>query len=185
MANKKQPRTPINRECFLRVIREKNYTVEKLGEAVGRSGRTLQRCLADGEMQPELLNTIGRTIDVAPDFLAGEYDKLIEKAKDLVDDKELLEAMWTDSSNFPYSRYINQKFDYKKYIIDTLKVNNISEEQLLSLEIDKRRMFQVDLGKALNSVICLYFDVDSCGICTEVGLRNEGMVMLMATDWFK
>lgn len=43
MANKKSVKVQISRDCFLRIIREKGYTEERLGAEpeIDRSGRTI------------------------------------------------------------------------------------------------------------------------------------------------
>ncbi len=186
MANKKQIKVPISRDCFLRVIREKGYTVESLGDKseIDRSGKTIQRCLSDGEMQPELLDRIGRVINVDPTYLAGEYDRRYEELKDQLKNPELTHILWTNTDRFPYIKHQTEGIDYAEYMMNTLLVNNISKEQFLALEAQERQHFKYDLALALHNVIKQYFKVDSQGLETEFGMISDGLTMLMG-NWLE
>ena len=186
MANKKQITVPISRDCFLRVIREKGYSVERLGEAGGidRSAKTIQRCLSAGEMQPELLDRIGRILDVDPAFLAGEYDRRFEEMKDELKNPDLTHYLWTQTKRFPYSKHQAENIDYSEFLMDILTINNITQEQYLALNAKERRAFKYDIGNALHSVIKQYFKVDSEGNETENGIITDGLIMLMG-NWLE
>lgn len=67
----------------------------------------------------------------------------------------------------------------------TLLINNISKEQFLSLEPKKRRSLQFDIGVALNNVIKQYFDVDSNGLETDMGMATDGLILLTGGEWIK
>ena len=184
MANKKTEKVPIIRDSFLRIIREKGYTVESLGmqPQVERSGKTIQRCLAAGEMQPELLDRIGRFLDVAPSYLAGDYDRKFEEIKDTLVSPEITRYLWTKTDRFPYSKHETENIDYREHLLNTLLINNISKEQYLALDPKKRLSFQFDLGQAVHVVIKRYFDVDLRGMETDMGAIAEGSTYLMG-DW--
>lgn len=186
MANKKSQRVPISRDCFLRIIREKGYTVEDLGAEpdIDRSGKTIQRCLAAGEMQPDLLDRIGRFLDVDPTYLSGEYDRRFEEVKGSLENSELTHYLWTKTDRFPYSKHQTEEIDYEEYLMNTLLINNISKKQFLALEPEKRRSLQFDMGAALHNVIKQYFEVDSQGNSTDMGMAADGITMLMG-DWIK
>ena len=164
MGNKKIEKRPIIRDNFLRIIREKGYTVERLGmqPQVNRSGKTIQRCLVTGEMPPELLNRIARFLDVDPSYLAGDYDRRFEDIKDMLVGPLFMKNNKTEKI---------LKFEYKKrprahrdYILSVLRFNNISIERYLALDLKKRNSLNVDLNRAVTSVIKQYFAVDSCNI---------------------
>ena len=170
----------------MRIIREKGYTVESLGEVpdIDRSGKTIQRCLTAGEMQPDLLDRIGRFLDVDPTYLSGEYDRRFEEMKDSLKSPELTHYLWTRTDRFPYSRHETENIDYAEYLLNTLLINNISKEQFLALDPHKRKALQFDIGAAIHTVIKQYFDVDSSGIDTDMGMVADGLTMLMG-DWIK
>lgn len=52
------------------------------------------------------------------------------------------------------------------------------------LDFLKRRLLQFDIGMAFHSVIKQYFDVDSKGLHTDMGMIADGLAMLMG-DWIK
>jgi len=186
MANKKTEKIQISRDCFLRIIREKGYTVESLGEVpeINRSGKTIQRCLTSGEMQPDLLNRIGRFLDVDPTYLSGEYDRRFEEMKDSLKSPELTHYLWMKTDRFPYSKHETENIDYAEYLLNTLLINNISKEQFLALDPKKRKSLQFDIGMALHTVKKQYFDVDSRGLETDIGMTADGLTLLMG-DWIK
>ena len=71
-----------------------------------------------------------------------------------------------------------------EYLLNTLLINNISKEQFLALDPRKRRSLQFDIGMALHTVIKQYFDVDSRGLETDMGMTADGLTLLMG-DWIK
>lgn len=186
MANKKSEKVQISRDCFLRIIREKGYTVESLGAEpeIHRGGKTIQRCLATGEMQPDLLDRIGRFLNVNPTYLSGEYDRRFEEIKDSLKSPELTHYLWTKTDRFPYSKHQVENIDYAEYLLNTLLINDISKEQFLALDPKRRKSLQFDIGMALHGVIKQYFDVDSRGLDTDMGMTTDGLTMLMG-DWIK
>lgn len=187
MANRKSEKVTISRDCFLRIIREKGYTVERLGEApeVDRSAKTIQRCLSDNEMAPDLLDRIARLLDVDPEYLAGVYDRRFEDAKDELPNPELTKYLWTKTDRFPYSKHETNNIDYRQFLLNALRVSGISKEQFLNLSPEKRRSLQFDIGTALRKAITPYFDTDSNG--SPIGcsaLAEEGFTLLMGA-WIK
>lgn len=182
MANRKSEKVTISRDCFLRIIREKGYTVERLGEMpeVDRSAKTIQRCLADNEMAPDLLDRIARLLDVDPEYLAGVYDCRFEGVKDELANPELTKYLWTKKDRFPYSKHETNCIDYPQFLLNTLQISGISKEQFLNLSMKKRQSLQFDIGITLRRVISSYFDTDSKGNPIECSaLAEEGFALLM------
>ena len=66
MANRRQPRVPISRTNFLKMIRSKGYTIDSLAKEIGISGKTIQRALSDGEIMPWLRQQIALFVGVDP-----------------------------------------------------------------------------------------------------------------------
>ena len=50
---------------------------------------------------------------------------------------------------------------------------------IIALDPKKRRTLQFDIGLALHTVIKQYFDVDSCGLETDMGMTADGLILLM------
>ena len=104
--------------------------------------------------------------------------------KDSLKSPELTHYLWTKTDRFPYSKHETENIDYAEYLLNTLLINNISKEQFLALDPRKRRSLQFDIGMALHTVIKQYFDVDSRGLETDMGMTADGLTLLMG-DWIK
>lgn len=183
MANKKGKKIQISRNCFLRIIREKGYTVEALGQIceIDRSAKTIQRCLSTEEMPPDLLDRIARFLDVDPIYLSGEYDRKFEEIKDTLANSELTHYLWTKTDRFPYSKHMVENINYSEYLINTLLINDISKNQFLELTSKKQKSFQFDLAAAIHSVILQYFEKDFKGNDLNTKITSDGLIMLMGT----
>lgn len=181
MGNKELFRKSVDREFFLKVMREKGYTVEKLGEnrLVDRSSKTIQRELSLGKMQPDLLDRIGRVLDVDPSFLAGDYIRRFEEIKHDLANPDLTYYLCTKTDRFPYYKHKLEEIDFNHFLEEIMLVNNISKSQYYSLNQKERRAFKFDIGLALHDVIKQYFEVDSQGIDTSASMP-DGLVMIMS-----
>ena len=61
MGNKSAQKVPVNKERFMEILKLRNSSIRKLGEAyeeIERTEKTIRRCLDAGEMPPDLLNRI-------------------------------------------------------------------------------------------------------------------------------
>ena len=77
MANKAAQKVPVNKQRFFEVLKWRNCSIRKLGEAyeqIERTEKTIRRCLDAGEMPPDLLDRIAKYLDVHPNYLSGVYD---------------------------------------------------------------------------------------------------------------
>ena len=185
MGNKELSRRPVDRDHFITVMREKGFTVESLGvnAQIARSGKTIQRELSKGAMQPDLLDRIAKVMDVDPSYLAGEYLRHYDEIKDSLANPELTYYLWTKTDRFPYSKHSVETIDYEEYLLSTLLINNISRNQFLSLSPKLRRAFQFDLGEAIHAVVKQYFSIDSQGDETAFSFP-DGLMLLMG-NWIK
>lgn len=84
MANKSVDKTPISYDRFMATVKEKGSSIRKLGKVamIDRDEKTIRRYLAQGEMPPDLLDKIGKYLDVDPQYLAGFYDRYYEEIKE-------------------------------------------------------------------------------------------------------
>lgn len=74
MGNKATLKVHINKEHFLKVLHTKKCSIRQLGEAyneIGRTEKTIRRCLNAEEMPPDLLDKISKYLNVHPDYLSG------------------------------------------------------------------------------------------------------------------
>lgn len=162
MANKKVLTVPVNKKRFMEVVNSKGYSIRKLGEAyedIGRTEKTIRRCLENRAMPPELLDRIARFLNVHPDYLSGVYDSEADKIED-----RYLRTLFRSRicpENYPYLLKARSDLDYTKYFEDTLTMNNITMEQFRTLEPIQRVLFRQELAVAILKIVAKYFSHDS------------------------
>ncbi len=143
MANKIIQTVPVNRQHFLHVIKSKNSSIRKLGDAygdIGRTEKTIRRYLKKGIMPPDLIDSIAKYLDVHPDYLTGI--QLKER---------------------PYLMRAKREVDYSKYLEDTLLINDITMKQFLALEPFKREQMKREIAISTLKVLAKYFEKDALG----------------------
>jgi len=77
MGNRAIKKVPVNKERFIQVVKSKNSSIRKLGDAheqIDRTEKTIRRHLDNGEMPYDLLNNIAEYLKVHPDYLSGIID---------------------------------------------------------------------------------------------------------------
>lgn len=85
MANRTLQKIPVNKGRFFEVLKLRKCSIRKLGEAyeqIGRTEKTIRRCLDDGKMPPDLLDRIAKYLNIHPDYLAGVYDDKLNRIED-------------------------------------------------------------------------------------------------------
>lgn len=159
MANKESLKIPVSRDRFMEALKYRKTSIFKLGEVpeIERTEKTIRRCLKQGTMAPDLLDRIGKYLDVHPDFLSGKYDESISYAK-MRRIKSRLSV-----ENFPYFIKKQEQLKYKNYFRDILLMHDISMEQFLALEEKHRIHLQLEIERAINTVIYKYFKCDARG----------------------
>ena len=164
MGNKSLKKVKINRDRFMEILKERKCSIRKLGEAydeINRTEKTIRRCLNNGEMPPDLLNSIARYLNIHPDYLAGVYD---EKAKSIQD--EYLRKLYLSRikpENYPYILKATKDIDYNRYFEDILIMNSITMEQFKTLPPVDRVLFRQEMVLAIFRVVSKYFPTDSLG----------------------
>ena len=170
MANKKTLKVKIDKNFFLKVLKEKDFSLRKLGtdEAynyIQRTERTIRRCLDQGEMPPEILDRIASFLNVHPDYLSGAENQRIRKIEDSYfrfREKHRLKA-----ENYPYFLESYKKINYEKNFKDLLVLHRISEELFQSLPPIERYYFRQEIDLAIERVIEKHFSTDALGNATE------------------
>jgi hypothetical protein len=178
MANKATSKVSVNKAHFMNVLKLKNSSIRKLGEAydeIERTEKTIRRCLDDGEMPPDLLDKIAKYLDVHPDYLAGVYN---EKA-DAIDDAYLRQLMRSQikPEKYPYLLKAKSDMNYNSYFESILTMNDITMELFRTLPPEERILLRQEMVVAILSVIAKHFKQDSLGNSIEEELELcESMV---------
>ena len=164
MANKPSQKVPVNKQRFLEVLKLRNCSIRKLGEAykqIGRTEKTIRRCLDNSEMPPDLLDRIAKYLNVHPNYLSGVYD---DKA-DRIEDKFLrtLSKSFIKPEKYPYLLNAKSDLEYTTYFENILTMNDISMEQFNTLPAQERVLFRQEMVVAILEVIEKHFKQDSLG----------------------
>ena len=168
MANKEVKKVSINKERFLEVLRYRKCSIRELGRAyfeIGRTEKTIRRCLMSGEMPPDVLNGIAKYLDIHPDYLSGVYDQQADRITD--DNLRNLVKTRIVPERYPYilkeSRDALSEDNYNQFFKSILAINNISTKQFISLPITERIIFREEIIVAILSIINKYFMYNSLG----------------------
>ncbi len=163
MANKISHKVPVNKERFLEVLKLRKCSIRKLGEAyerIGRTEKTIRRCLDDGKMPPDLLDRIARYLNIHPDYLSGVYDDKLNRMED-EDSREFFKSS-IKPEKYPYLK-AKDKLNYVSYFEDILIMNNISMEQFNTISAEERILFRQEMDVAILEVIAKHFKKNSLG----------------------
>ncbi len=178
MANKTTRKISVNKEHFMEVLKLKNCSIRKLGEAydeIERTEKTIRRCLESGEMPPDLLNRIAKFLDVHPDYLSGSYNEKADKIED--DYFRSLFSSFIKPEKYPYLLKAKSEIGYNAYFENILTMNDISMEMFQTLPPKERVMFRQKLVVAILRVISEYFTHDALGNdLSEILLYCKSMI---------
>lgn len=164
MANKAAQKVPVNKQRFFEVLKWRNCSIRKLGEAyeqIERTEKTIRRCLDAGEMPPDLLDRIAKYLDVHPNYLSGVYDNDVDRIED-----KYLRAVFKSfikPEKYPYLLKAKSDIGYTSYFETLLTRNDISMEQFDTLPPKERVLFRQEMDVAVLSVIAKHFETDSLG----------------------
>lgn len=164
MTNKKTKKIPVNKQRFMEVLKLRNCSIRKLGEAyekIQRTEKTIRRCLDEGDMPPDLLDNIAKYLDVHPDYLSGVYDQKADRIEDAY-----LRFLFRSSikpEKYPYLLKSRSDIDYNSYFENILTINNITMEHFRTLPPLERVMFRQEMVLAILQVISKHFSHDSLG----------------------
>ncbi len=168
MGNKSSPKVPVNKERFMEVLRLRNSSIRKLGEAyeeIERTEKTIRRCLDNGEMPPDLLNRIAKYLNVHPDYLSGVYDDKADRMEDV-----FLRTMYKSfikPEKYPYLLKAKSDIEYTSYFENILIMNDISMDLYRTLPPEERILFRQEMVVAIMQVIAKHFTHDSLGNSTS------------------
>lgn len=164
MGNKSTLKVPVNKARFLEVLKLRNCSIRKLGDAyeeIERTEKTIRRCLDSGEMPPDLLDKIAKYLDVHPNYLSGAYDDKADRIEDA-----FLQAMsksFIKPEKYPYLLKAKSNIGYTTYFENILTMNDISMELFNTLPPEERVLFRQEMVVAIMQVIAKHFTHDSLG----------------------
>lgn len=116
MGNKSTATVPVNKKRFMEVLKIRNCSIRKLGDAydeIERTEKTIRRYLDKGEMPPDLLDKIAKFLNVHPDYLSGVYDTKADRIENAY-----LRSLFQASINpekFPYLLKARSDINYTSY----------------------------------------------------------------------
>lgn len=168
MANKKLKKVPLDKECLMESLQLRNSSIRKLGAdyVFGWSSKSVERGIKDGEVSPELMEALGRYLDVDTDYLSGKYHRDAEKIKD--ESLCLILNSHLKAKKFPYilkqqrNKY-DEKFLYDRYLEFILIIHDISKHQFDVMQFEKQKAFQLDLEDAIAEVLIKHFPNNALG----------------------
>lgn len=164
MSNQKTKKVPVNKQRFIEVLKLRNCSIRKLGNAydeIQRTEKTIRRCLDEGAMTPDLLDNIAKYLNIHPDYLSGVYDQNADKIED-----SYLNFLFRSSikpEKYPYLLKSKSNINYNSYFENILTMNNITMEQFRTLPPMERIMFRQEMVFAILQVITKHFSHDSLG----------------------
>ena len=164
MSNKAVQKVPVNKQCFLEVLKLRNCSIRKLGNAydeIQRTEKTIRRCLDDGEMPQDLLNRIAKYLNVHPDYLSGFYTNNLAHIKNGY--IRALSKSKADPNRYPYLLKEKSNLKYTTYFNNILTMNDITKDLFDSLPPEARLLFRQEMDVAILEVIAKYFECDSLG----------------------
>lgn len=168
MAYKKSKKASFDKACVMEALHLRGSSIRKLNDAYGFgwSSKSVERGLRDGEVSPELLDALGRYLNVEPDYLSGKYHRECEKVKN-----PIVRDVWLNSlkaEKYPYilkqqKTMIEGRFLYDKYMEYLLVIHDISMEQFNNMKEETRSDFQIALEDAIAPLLIKYFPQNAFG----------------------
>ena len=164
MGNKSTATVPVNKKRFMEVLKIRNCSIRKLGDAydeIERTEKTIRRYLDKGEIPPDLLNKIAKFLNVHPDYLSGVYDTKADQIKNAY--LRSLSKANINPEKYPYLLKERSDIDYTSYFENILTMNNITMEQFRTLPPRDRITFRQEMVFAILQVVAKHFTQDSLG----------------------
>ena len=152
----------------MEALQLRNSSIRRLGEDYdfGWSSKSIERGLKGGEVSLELMDALGRHLDVDTDYLSGKYHRSVEKIKAKSFCASLKLGLKADK--FPYILKLQRnkfdgKFLYDKYLEYILIIHDISMRQFDEMLFEKQKAFQIDLEDAIATVLIKHFPYNALG----------------------
>lgn len=168
MANKKIKKVPLDKNCLMEALQLNNISIRKLGTDYnfGWSSKSIERGIKAGEVSPELLDALGRHLDVEPDYLSGKYHRTLKK----ISDDKVIFYLKKDlcAKKFPYIKkqqgtMHEGKFLYDKYLEFILIIHDISTKQFDNMTFEQQKLLQLDIEDAIVPILMKHFPKNAMG----------------------
>lgn len=182
MANKETLKIPVIRERLEEALRLRKTSIRKLGDIfeIGRTEKTIRRCLSKGEMPPDLLDRIGKYLNVDPEYLSGGYGRELDEIADESTRTVLRSHLKAERFSYPDLKNEQVELGYEKYLKHILIMHNISMNQFLNLPCGQRQELQLEIEMAIASIIAKHFNCDARG---REGLHDlQYLEVMIAND---
>lgn len=186
MANKPMKTVPFYFQRFKEAIKLRNTTIKAFcdpdgatGKVIERDEKTIRRWKAKGTIPPDILDKIGKLLDVDPDYISGEYDRQIDKIPD--EETRTILRSQLKPEKYPYllkeqSSARSGKDLYDVYMESLLAIHHISMRQYEEMPFEKRKAFALELERAIVPVLEKHYEFDARG---RKGLQESWYLEVM------
>lgn len=167
MANKSIKKIPFYENRFREALEFSQISINKLchpTEGFGRTRKQLYRYLNQKEIPENVLDEMGKFLNVEPDYISGEYDRKIDNIKNSEIQKIFKEQL--NVKDHPYikklqNNKVDEKFIEEDYFEKLLIVHGISPQQLYSLNRKAQLEFQLEIENSIIPILMKYFKFDA------------------------
>lgn len=151
-------KVPFSVKRFQEALDYNGISLRKLNTdpVLNASERTIRRAKQTGMINPDILDRLGKRLNVDPSFISGTYD--IYARVFAKNDEEATElASQLKVEDHPYLLQEQRKLMPMQYVNELLIQHDILAEDLNQLSKDERRQFYFDLELAIGRVLNKYF----------------------------
>lgn len=173
VANKPMKTVPFNFQRFKESLKLRHMTIKAFCDPYGeaykvfeRDEKTIRRWKAKGTIPPDILDRIGRYLDVDPAYISGEYDRQFERIPN--EETRCVLKAGLKPEKYPYlikqqstARFGKDLYDlYLEYL---LAIHHISIRQYDEMPFNERKKISLELEQAIVPVLEKHFDCDARG----------------------
>ena len=136
----------LNKECLKEALRLRNTSIRELGEDYNFdwSSKLIECGIKEGEVSADLLDALGRKLEIEPDYLSGKYHQICKKIVDNDDTMYSVLKKGLYAKKFPYlkkqqSADYDGEFLYSKYLEYILIIHDISKKQFYEMTFEQQK----------------------------------------------
>lgn len=128
-----------------------------IDSTLNASERTIRRAKETGKINPDILDRLGKCLNVDPLFLGGEYDQCAERWANSPEEIDEIKATFTIADH-PYVMHERRRLNAMQYIKDLLIENEIPVSEMNAMPRDTQIHFLLDMERATAKVLWQYFE---------------------------